>query len=163
MNPRDPRPVLAVLLVTAAAWDGGYYLGVEDGRADLQHRLDELRLENRELLNELQQANGRSSSTALQQTRRVESLRETESYLRDQLERTRSELSETEQEALVTAFKYIWLNRVANETGEVDPDGDGVRSAVEVWYCYDPMNASETPPPGTDLSSDIESKCEESG
>ena len=124
---------------------------------------DELRLENRELLNELQQANGRSSSTALQQTRRVESLRETESYLRDQLERTRSELSETEQEALVTAFKYIWLNRVANETGEVDPDGDGVRSAVEVWYCYDPMNASETPPPGTDLSSDIESKCEESG
>lgn len=156
------RALLSVLLITSGVAGVAYDLGVEDGREDKQHRVDELLVENRELRDQLQQANGRSSSTALQQTRRVESLRETESYLRDELERTRAELSETEQEALVTAFKYIWLNRVANETGEVDPDGDGVRSAVEVWYCYDPMNASETPPPGTDLSSDIESKCEES-
>jgi hypothetical protein len=38
----------------------------------------------------------------LQQTRRVESLQETESYLRVELERTRSELSETAQEAIMT-------------------------------------------------------------
>ena len=45
------RVVLAVLLVTAGAWGGGYHVGVEDGRDDLQHRVAELRVENRELSN----------------------------------------------------------------------------------------------------------------
>jgi RNA polymerase subunit RPABC4/transcription elongation factor Spt4 len=150
---REQGAVSSVCEIDAETW--------RDMREDADRALTSRRQVQR-TLDELQQANDRCSSTPLQQTRRVESLRETESYLRDELERTRSELSETEQEALVTALKYIWLNRVANDTGEVDPDGDGVRSAVEVWYCYDPMNASETPPPGTDLSSNIESKCEES-
>jgi hypothetical protein len=76
----NARPILAVLLVTAAAWGGGYYLGVEDGRDDLQHRVDELRVENRELSNEHKREPG-MRSTGIQHTwlSRETSINDTES------------------------------------------------------------------------------------
>jgi hypothetical protein len=132
------RVILSVLLITSGFSAIAYDLGVEDGRDDKQHRVDELLLENRDLRDRLQQANGRSSSEALKQTRRVESLENT-------LDKKNERIDTLKDQKFRVGAKLVLTHLVANETGDVDPDGDGVTTAVEVYYCHDPQNASQTP------------------
>ena len=53
------------------------------------------------------------------------------------------------------------MHLISNRTGETDPDDDGVTTAVEVYFCYDPQNASETPVVN-EFSPRIEDRCEDS-
>ena len=55
----------------------------------------------------------------------------------------------------------LLVHLISNRTGETDPDDDGVTTAVEVYFCYDPQNASETPVVN-EFSPRIEDRCEDS-